>query len=97
MPGLSAKQIAEATEMDKVAVSRAVARLVAARRVSANADREDARRQRLTLTSAGALLHAKIAPIALDTESRLLSSLDMHERADLDRLVTRLSAAAKLL
>ena len=32
-PGLTAKEVAEATEMDKVAVSRAVAKLVAARRV----------------------------------------------------------------
>ncbi len=34
-PGLTAKEIAEATEMDKVAVSRAVARLTAKRRVTA--------------------------------------------------------------
>ncbi|MCR6644506.1 MAG: MarR family winged helix-turn-helix transcriptional regulator [Terricaulis sp.] len=33
-PGLSAKDIAEATEMDKVAVSRAVARLSAAGRIT---------------------------------------------------------------
>src|SRR5215813_15526450 len=42
-PGLTAKEIAEATEMDKVAVSRAVARLSASRRVEAEADPEDAR------------------------------------------------------
>src|SRR5215471_10118468 len=35
-PGLTATQVAEATEMDKVAVSRAVAKLVAAKRVSAD-------------------------------------------------------------
>lgn len=96
-PGLTAKQIAEATEMDKVAVSRAVARLVAKRRVAATTDSEDARRQPLMLTTQGATLHAKIAPIALDAEQRLLSSLDARERAQLDALVGRLSAAAKLL
>src|SRR6185503_20763981 len=52
-PGLTAKEVAEATEMDKVAVSRAVAKLVAAKRVSARADRDDARRQILSLTSLG--------------------------------------------
>src|ERR1044071_5281636 len=34
-PGLTAKEVCEATEMDKVAVSRAVAKLVTARRASA--------------------------------------------------------------
>lgn len=96
-PGLTAKEVAEATEMDKVAVSRAVSRLTAARRVTAAEDADDARRQRLTLTAAGATLHAKIAPLALETEQKLLSSLDPRERAELDRLVARLSKAASLL
>lgn len=96
-PGLTAKEVAEATEMDKVAVSRAVARLVAKRRVSAGADSEDARRQFLTLTSAGAALHAKIAPIALDTEARLLSAFDARERRNIDEMLERLLVAAKLL
>jgi DNA-binding MarR family transcriptional regulator len=96
-PGLTAKEIAEATEMDKVAVSRAVARLVKARRVRATADREDARRQLLTLTAQGEDVHARIAPIALASEQRLLSALDARERADLDVLLNRLLAAAKKL
>jgi DNA-binding MarR family transcriptional regulator len=96
-PGLTAKEIAEATEMDKVAVSRAVARLVKARRVRATADREDARRQLLTLTAQGEEVHARIAPIALASEQRLLSALDARERADLDVLLNRLLAAAKKL
>jgi DNA-binding MarR family transcriptional regulator len=96
-PGLTAKEIAEATEMDKVAVSRAVARLVKARRVRATADREDARRQLLTLTAQGEDVHARIAPIVLASEQRLLSALDARERADLDVLLNRLLAAAKKL
>lgn len=96
-PGLTAKEVAEATEMDKVAVSRAVARLVAARRVAARADREDARRQMLALTPQGESVHARIAPIALASERRLLSALDAHERAQLDVLLDRLLDAAKEL
>src|SRR5688572_32503411 len=61
-PGLTAKEIAELTDMDKVAISRAVARLVKKKRVAAEADAEDARRQLLTLTAAGAAVHAQIAP-----------------------------------
>src|ERR1044072_9258798 len=48
-PPLTAKEVAEATEMDKVAVSRAVARLVSARRVAATDDRRDARGELLLL------------------------------------------------
>ncbi len=96
-PGLTAKEIAEATEMDKVAVSRAVARLVAAKRVSARADADDARRQMLALTREGESVHARIAPIALDNERRLLATLDTRERAQLDALIDRLLATAKTL
>lgn len=96
-PGLTAKEVAEATEMDKVAVSRAVARLVAARRVAARADVEDARRQLLTLTREGETLHARIAPIALAAEEKLLRALDKDERVQLDRLLDRLLDAARAL
>jgi DNA-binding MarR family transcriptional regulator len=96
-PGLTAKEIAEATEMDKVAVSRAVARLTAAKRVAARPDRDDARRQLLALTPQGESVHARIAPIALASERRLLSTLDARERAQLDVLLDRLLGAAKEL
>jgi DNA-binding MarR family transcriptional regulator len=96
-PGLTAKEIAEATEMDKVAVSRAVAKLVSARRVRAMADAEDARRQRLHLTAQGEDVHARIAPMALASEQRLLSALDTRERAQLDELMERLLESAKKL
>ncbi|MBY0566469.1 MAG: MarR family transcriptional regulator [Hyphomonadaceae bacterium] len=94
-PGLTAKEIAEATEMDKVAVSRAVARLVSAKRVQTRADVEDARRQILQLTAQGESVHARIAPIALATEEKLLRALDARERRELDALLDRLLVAAR--
>jgi DNA-binding MarR family transcriptional regulator len=93
-PGLTAKEVAEATEMDKVAVSRAVARLTDARRVRAIADAADARRLKLTLTREGEAVHARIAPIALAAEEKLLAALDVRERANLDALLDRLLEAA---
>jgi len=93
-PGLTAKEIAEATEMDKVAVSRAVARLVNAKRVQARADADDARRQILALTAQGESVHARIAPIALAAEERLLRALDARERRELNALLDRLLVAA---
>jgi DNA-binding MarR family transcriptional regulator len=94
-PGLTAKEIAEATEMDKVAVSRAVAKLVTADRVRASADAEDARRLRHTLTREGENVHARIAPIALAAEERLLAALNERERTQLDALLGRLLDAAR--
>lgn len=96
-PGLTAKEVAEATEMDKVAVSRAVAKLVESKRVAARADRDDARKQLLALTAQGENVHARIAPIALASEQRLLAALDTRERLHLDALLDRLLDAAKTL
>jgi DNA-binding MarR family transcriptional regulator len=96
-PGLTARDVAEATEMDKVAVSRAVAKLVAARRVSAEVHDEDARAQSLTLTVQGEALHARIAPMALESEQRLLTALSASERAQFDALIDRLLIAARKL
>ncbi len=96
-PGLTAKQIAEMTEMDKVAVSRAVSRLTAAGRVAAKAHEQDGRRQLLSLTREGESVHARVAPIALASEERLLSALNVRERAQLGALMDRLLEAAKTL
>lgn len=93
-PGLTAKEVAEATEMDKVAVSRAVARLVGAKRVATRADASDARRQMLSLTLQGESVHARIAPIALASERRLLAALNTREREQLNDLIDRLLRAA---
>lgn len=96
-PGLTAKEIAEATEMDKVAVSRAVAKLTGAKRVAAYVDEEDGRRQLLSLTALGESVHARIAPLALESERRLLAAFDPHERAQFDALIERLLGAAREL
>jgi DNA-binding MarR family transcriptional regulator len=83
--------------MDKVAVSRAVAKLVESKRVVARADRDDARRQILSLTTQGESVHARIAPIALESEQRLLTALNAREREQLDALLDRLLDTAKTL
>jgi len=93
-PGLTAKEVAEATEMDKVAVSRAGARLTASKRVQARADANDARRQILSLTSHGESVHARIAPIALAAEEKLLGALSVRERRELDALLDKLLQTA---
>jgi DNA-binding MarR family transcriptional regulator len=91
-PGLSANEVAERTAMDKVAVSRAVAGLVAAGRLQREVHGEDRRRSVLSLSEEGYRIHHAVAPTALAFETRLLEGFDDAERAALHRLLDRLEA-----
>ena len=90
-PGLSAREVALRTEMDKVQVSRAVASLVRRRRVQKTMDGADGRVMRLALTLRGQAIHDEIVPQALKLEEQFLSGLDSRERATFDRLIEKLS------
>jgi DNA-binding MarR family transcriptional regulator len=92
---LSASGVAEKTQMDKVRVSRAVARLLKTGRVSRRIDRMDRRRSILSLTPAGSAIHREIVPHARRVEARLLAGLSDAERDTLDRLLAKLEARAE--
>ena len=94
-PGLSARDVATRTEMDKVQVSRAVANLVRKKRVLREVDDADARVSRLFLSSRGKTVYDQIVPLALGLERRLLEILTPEERVSLDRLLRKLSGHAK--
>jgi len=89
---LSANGVGEKTQMDKVRVSRAVARLVKAGRVSRRIDRADRRRAVLALTPQGQAIHREIVPHARGVEARLLAGLTPAERAAIDHLFAKLEA-----
>ena len=89
-PGLSAREVAERTAMDKVAVSRALARLVANGRVKRAVHATDRRRSVLCLTPGGWTIHDAIAPLARQRERDLLARLDTEERAWLARILDKL-------
>lgn len=89
-PGLSANGVAERTAMDKVAVSRAVASLLAVGRLLREFDDNDRRRSVLRLSPAGYAVYDEVAPLALSYERKLLAPLDTSERAELDRLLHKL-------
>ncbi|HEU0151702.1 MAG TPA: MarR family transcriptional regulator, partial [Arenimonas sp.] len=57
-PGLSASELAERTAMDKVAVSRAVASLLAAGRITRDTHDADRRRSVLELSAEGQRVYA---------------------------------------
>jgi DNA-binding MarR family transcriptional regulator len=89
-PGLSANEVAERTAMDKVAVSRAVARLIDAGRLTRDTHGDDRRRSVLELTPRGQRLYEQIAPLALRRERELLETLDAEEQRWLDRILDKL-------
>jgi len=89
--GLSAREVAERTAMDKVQVSRAVARLLRAKRIQRESDREDARITRLALTARGRGIYDEVVPLALHLEEQFLSVLSAAERRSFDQLMVKLS------
>ncbi len=90
-PGLSARDVARRTAMDKVQVSRAVAVLVESRRVTRQDDASDGRILRLSLTTKGRAIYDEIVPLALHLEEVLLAALTRDERKALDNLMEKLS------
>ena len=89
-PDLSAREVAERTAMDKVAVSRAVASLMSAGRLERDFDDEDRRRSVLRLSKDGLAVYDQVVPLALGFERHVLESMPEAERALLFRLLDRL-------
>lgn len=89
-PGLAAAEVAQRTAMDKVAVSRAVARLLAGGRLRSRRTSHDRRRTSLELTAAGRDVYRRIVPWALQYERRLLTALTPAESAALDAALRKL-------
>lgn len=89
-PGISARELARRTAMDKVAISRAVAALVQSGHVVRGTDGHDHRRSVLRLSARGRSVHRAVAPRALAYEARLLDGMGAAERESLFRLLDRL-------
>ena len=90
-PDLSANEVAQRTAMDKVAVSRAVARLLERELVRREIHGDDRRRSVLTLSEAGFSVYDEVAPMTLTCERHLLEPLSEDERATLSRLIDKLA------
>ncbi len=96
-PGLSAVEVAERTFLDKVAVSRAVSKLLKNGRIDRQFADADRRRSILNLSEEGRRVHDEIAPLALAFERELLAGLDDEQRSTLDATVKRLMSRAREL
>jgi len=91
-PEISAREVVDKSAMDKVAVSRAVSRLVDAGRVDRGTHDGDKRRSVLKLSEAGWAIHDEVAPLARAHERELLAKLSAEEREHLDRILDKLLA-----
>jgi len=89
---MSANSVVERTAMDKVRVSRAVARLLANGQITRRADPIDRRRAILDLTAKGLAVYRQLVPLVLATEAELLGDLSAAERAALEDTMNKLEA-----
>ncbi len=96
-PGLSAAEVAERTMMDKVAVSRAVSKLLKSGRVHREFADADRRRSILNLSPEGQQVHDEIAALALAFERALLEGIDAEDFQVFDGVVERLLARSRQL
>jgi DNA-binding MarR family transcriptional regulator len=96
-PGLSAVEVAERTMMDKVAVSRAVTKLIKSGRIDREFADADRRRSILNLSEKGQQVHDEVAPFALKMEADLLHGLSADEVQTLNSVIERLLARARLI
>jgi DNA-binding MarR family transcriptional regulator len=91
-PGIPAQRICEVIILDKGAVSRSVATLVAAGHVAERTDGRDARRQLLELTASGYALHDRLIAVAIAREQLMLEGFTAQERGQLVDFLRRLQA-----
>ncbi len=93
--GISATEVGRRTAMDKVQVSRAVARLLSSDRIERLPDHNDRRALRLHLSPAGRHIYDQIVPLARAHEAALVGILNDREREQLDRLMSKLLIRAE--
>lgn len=93
-PGLSAVEVAEQTFLDKVAVSRAVTKLLKSGRIDRQFADADRRRSILNLSEKGREVHDRVAKLALEFEKNLLDGLNESDIESFDKVMDKLLARA---
>ena len=89
---MTANAVIVQTTMDKVRVSRAVAKLLKSGYITREADPEDRRRAILALTPKGAELYRQIVPLVQEVEAEILATLSAEDRSGLDHALARIEA-----
>lgn len=89
--------VKDRTTLDKMQVSRALARLESEGLVARAPDPEDGRAWRVRLLPAGTALYRKIVPMVQAREEYLLADLTASEQAVLARAMEKVEARARQL
>ena len=95
--GVTAAEITNRWVMEKMAVNRAIQRLVDNSCVTRERDPEDRRSYRLTLTAKGRKLYEKIAPTANRQYNELMSAIDNDETDAMVRALQKIIQRAEQL
>ena len=96
-PGLSAVEVADRTLMDKVAVSRAVTKLIKNGRIDRQFADADRRRSILSLSEEGRQVHNEIALLALQFERELLQDISDKDYEIFNSILEQLIGKARQL
>ena len=94
-PDSTASEIVQHTAIDKVAISRAVKKLLVRNFIEREIDTEDRRRQTLRLTQIGQEVYDDVFPKALNFEQKFTQLLDYQDFSDLDRIVSKLQMSSE--
>ncbi len=89
-PNISARQVAFRTAMDKVAVSRAVNKLLDRGFLVRDMADDDRRRSILSLSDSGAEAYDRIVPLALSYEKQIIDQIDHDDLDELYALLDKL-------
>lgn len=93
----SAAELAGRTAMDKVAISRAVKKLLDSNRLVKHQDATDNRRFELSLSAEGMALYKQVAAIADTYEKELLATFTPQEIEEMDTMLNKLDSAIQHL
>lgn len=92
--GLSAKEIADYSTLEKMQVSRATSALLKAGLIEREEDERDRRHLRHRLSKKGRSLYQELIPLVRARQDYMLSALSDEERTQLDELIERIHAKA---
>ena len=96
-PEITATALGARAGLDKMQVSRALARMERDGLVERSLDADDRRHLRVRLKASGRSLYRRVVPMAQAREAFLLDGLDAAERAALVQALTKLQARAQQL
>ncbi len=88
---LTAKQIGDKTNLEKMPASRAIKRMSERSLVVKDENRQDKRSSLLCLTTKGVELYKELEPMVLEREQEVLSTLTSDEKTSMQQILTKLT------